>query len=136
MRHINERGIEIVKVFEGISLRPYKWTQRRERRTCGSQTVLHFHRLLHRALSQAVKWQLLAPNPVDAVEPPRPQRQEMNAINEADTALLLDKLAGSSLFSPVLFAITIGHRRGEVLALRWKDVNLVEGRIIVNQSLE
>ena len=46
-----------------------------------AQTVLHFHRLLHRALSQAVKWQLLARNPVDAVEPPRPQRQEMNAIN-------------------------------------------------------
>ena len=101
-----------------------------------AQTVLHFHRLLHRALSQAVKWQLLARNPVDAVEPPRPQRQEMNAINEADTALLLDKLAGSSLFSPVLFAITTGLRRGEVLALRWKDVNLVEGRITVNQSLE
>jgi len=101
-----------------------------------TQTVLHFHRLLHRALSQAVKWQLLARNPVDAVEPPRPQRQKMNAINEKDTALLLDKLAGSSLFSPVLFAVTTGLRRGEVLALRWKDVNLVEGRITVNQSLE
>lgn len=101
-----------------------------------AQTVLHFHRLLHRAFSQAVKWQLLARNPVDAVEPPKPQRKEMNAINEADTALLLDKLAGSVLFTPVMFAVTTGLRRGEVLALRWKDVNLDEGRITVNQSLE
>ena len=42
-----------------------------------AQTVLHFHRLLHRALGQAVKWQLLARNPADAVEAPRPERKEM-----------------------------------------------------------
>ena len=57
-----------------------------------SHILSQFHRLLHRALSQAVKWQFLARNPVDAVEPPRPQRQEMNVINEAVTALLLDKM--------------------------------------------
>ena len=101
-----------------------------------AQTVLHFHRLLRKAFLQAVKWQLLARNPVDAVEPPRPQRTEMNAINETETALLLDRLAGSALFPPVLFAVTTGLRRGELLALRWKDVDLEEGRITVNQSLE
>jgi len=101
-----------------------------------AQTVLHFHRLLRKAFVQAVKWQLLARNPVDAVEPPRPQRREMNAINENDTAQLLNKLSGSALYSPVLFAVTTGLRRGELLALRWKDVNLEEGRITVKQSLE
>ena len=101
-----------------------------------AQTVLHFHRLLHKAFSQAVKWQLLARNPVDAVEPPRPERREMNAIDETDTAQLLEKLAGSALFTPVLMAVTTGLRRGEILALRWKDVDFDEGRITVNQSLE
>ena len=101
-----------------------------------AQTVLHFHRLLRKAFLQAVKWQLLARNPVDAVEPPRPQRTEMNAINEKETALLLGKLTGSSLFTPVLLAVTTGLRRGELLALRWKDINLEDGRLTVNQSLE
>jgi len=101
-----------------------------------AQTVLHFHRLLRKAFLQAVKWQLLARNPVDAVEPPRPQRKQMNAINESETAQLLEKLKGSTLFVPVLMAVTTGLRRGEILAMRWKDVNLDEGRITVNQSLE
>lgn len=101
-----------------------------------AQTVLHFHRLLRKAFLQAVKWQLLARNPVDAVEPPRPQRTEMNAINETETALLLEKLTDSPLFTPVLLAVTTGLRRGELLALRWKDINLEEGRLTVNQSLE
>ncbi len=101
-----------------------------------AQTVVHFHRLLRKAFLQAVKWQLLARNPVDAVEPPRPQRKEMNVIDEKETAQLLEKLTGSPLFVPVLMAVTTGLRRGEVLALRWKDVNLEEGRITINQSLE
>lgn len=101
-----------------------------------AQTVVHFHRLLRKAFLQAVKWQLLARNPVDAVEPPRPQRKEMEVVDEKETAQLLEKLAGSHLFVPVLMAVTTGLRRGEILALCWKDVNLEEGRITVNQSLE
>ena len=54
-----------------------------------AQTVLHFHRLLHRALGQAVRWQLLARNPAEAVEPPRPQRTEMRALEDAQIALVV-----------------------------------------------
>ena len=46
------------------------------------------------------------------------------------------ELTESLLFAPVLMAVTTGLRRGEILALRWKDVNFDEGRITVNQSLE
>ncbi len=47
-----------------------------------AQSVVHFHRVLHKALAQAVKWQLLARNPADAVEPPRAERKEMRALDE------------------------------------------------------
>jgi hypothetical protein len=47
------------------------------------RTVLHFHRVLRQALAQAVKWQILVRNPADSVEPPRPARIEMHALNEA-----------------------------------------------------
>lgn len=100
------------------------------------QTVLHFHRLLHRALGQAVRWQLLGRNPVDAATPPRPERKEMNALDDAQTATLLRRLESSRLYMPVIIAVTTGMRRGELLALRWKDVDLATGQITINQALE
>lgn len=101
-----------------------------------AQTVLHHHRVLREALQQAVRWQLLARNPADAVEPPRPQPKEMCALDEQQAARLLDAAKGSRLYAPVVLAVTTGMRRGEILALRWQDVDLQAGTLSVRQSLE
>ncbi|MEQ9247468.1 MAG: site-specific integrase [Nitratireductor sp.] len=100
------------------------------------QTVLHFHRVLHKALSQAVKWQLLARNPADAVDPPKPERKTMRALDEEETAALLTLFEDTSLHMPVLLAVTTGLRRGEILALRWEDIDLKTGKITVLRSVE
>ena len=101
-----------------------------------AQTVVHFHRVLHRAFDQAVKWQLLARNPTDAVEPPSAQGREMRALDENETALLLRLVEKTQLQMPVVLAVTTGLRRGEILGLRWSNVDLVEGHLTVVQSLE
>lgn len=101
-----------------------------------AQTVLHFHRVLHKALAQAVKWQLLARNPADAVDPPRPEKKSMRALDEGETAELLRLVDGSSLFVPVLIAVTTGLRRGEILALRWQDIDIDSGQATIARSLE
>lgn len=101
-----------------------------------AQTVLHFHRLIHRALGQAVKWQLLARNPAQAVEAPRPRRIEMHALEDTDIALLLKSLEGSRLYAPVLLAIATGLRRGELLGCRWSHVDLVRACLTVKCSIE
>jgi integrase len=101
-----------------------------------AQTVLHFHRVLRKALQQAVKWQLLARNPTEAVEPPRPQRKEMQVVDEAGTARLLQAVEGARLHMPVLLAVMTGMRRGEILALRWQDTDLEKGQVAVRRSLE
>ncbi len=100
------------------------------------QTVLHHHRLLKQALKQAVKWQLLARNPADAVDPPRPLHHEMSTLSEPETAALLKAAAGSPIRLPILLAVATGMRRGEILALRWGDVDLEKGYLSVRQSLE
>lgn len=101
-----------------------------------AKTVLHLHRLLREALQQAVRWQLVVRNVADAVEPPRPVRKEMRALDEGQTARLLEAAAGTRLFLPILLAVTTGARRGELLALRWSNVDLDSSRVTIRQSLE
>jgi len=101
-----------------------------------AQTVLHHHRVLHGALQQAVKWQLMVRNPADAVETPKPERKEMRALDEDMSAWLLEAAEGNKLYVPILTAITTGMRRGEILALRWRDVDFINGFIRVQRSIE
>ena len=105
-------------------------------RGLSAQTVLHHHRILREALQQAVRWQLLGRNPADAVEPPKPERREMRALNPAEMAWLLEVARGTRFYVPLLLAISTGMRRGEFLAIQWPDVDLNTGMAAVNRSVE
>jgi integrase len=100
------------------------------------QTVLHHHRVLRKALAQAVRWNLLVANPADRVEPPRARPQEVQPVDEAQAAWLLELAEGTRLQVPVALAIYTGMRRGEILALRWQDVDLEAGYATVCRALE
>lgn len=101
-----------------------------------AQTILHHHRLLHEALGQAVRWQLLSRNPADAVEPPRPERTEMHVLDLEGVGQLLEVADGSRAHAPILMAITTGLRRGELLGLRWEDVDLQRRVLSVQQTVQ
>ena len=99
------------------------------------QTVSHHHRVLFAALRQAVKWQLLARNPCEAVEPPKIERKEMQALDMDRSQALLQAAEGSWLRLPILLAIAMGLRRGEILGLRWQDIDLAAGALKVRHSI-
>jgi len=107
-----------------------------EKRGLSEQTVLHHHRVLHDALHRAVRWQLLVTNPVDRVEPPRPRRKEVNAPDESQAARLLAMAEGTPLYIPAVLAVCTGARRGEILAIRWSDLDLETGVLMVRRSLQ
>jgi integrase len=88
------------------------------------RTVLHQHRVLHGALELAVAEGLLAANPADRVQAPRPPDVEMRALDFRGTARLLDLLRGEPLWVPVVLAAGTGMRRGEVMALAWSEVEI------------
>ena len=82
------------------------------------------HRVLKHALEQAVKWQLLPRNPADAVDPPKVERQAMQTYDMAQTAALIEAMRETRLHIPTVLAVLCGLRRGEIAALRWRNVDL------------
>jgi integrase len=100
------------------------------------RTVGHMHRVLKQALSQAVKWELLARNPADAVNPPKIEWKPVTTYNLDQTVQILEVMRGRPVFIPVMLAVLCGLRRGEICALRWRSVDLDGGVLSVVESLE
>jgi integrase len=100
------------------------------------RTVGHVHRLMHRALGHAVKWGLIANNPVSAAEPPRVERREIDILAPDQVKTLLNALRERPLYPIAVLGLATGMRRGELVGLRWGDVDLDRGVIRVEQSLE
>lgn len=99
-------------------------------------TVLYMHRLIKKALGQAVRWELLSRNVADAVDPPKIERTALTTYDMTQTAELLEALRGTRLRLPVLLGVMCGLRRGEIIALRWRNIDLVTGQMSVVESAE
>lgn len=98
-------------------------------------TVLHHHRLLHRAFETAVRWQLLGRNICDAVDPPRAKRYRGQVYDEGAVVRLLEISEGTLLYIPILLTLATGLRRGEVLALKWTDLDDKGNYLVIDKSL-
>ncbi len=107
-----------------------------EKRGLSSQTALHVHRVLSQALGHAVRLGVLFKNPARQVKPPRPPSREIKILDKGEITTVIAAAKGAGLYVAVLVAVTTGVRRGELLALRWSDIDLKAGSLTVNQSLE
>jgi integrase len=109
----------------------------REKQDAGlsASTVQKIHHVLHKTLSQAVKWDLIPRNPADAVEAPRPVPEEMHPLSAEETRKLLEAAKGDKLEALYVLAVTTGMRRGELLGLKWSDVDLENSRLSIRRTL-
>src|SRR5262249_54273247 len=89
-------------------------------------SVKMMHRLLVQAFKQAVKWQLIARNPVDAVSAPRVERRQMRVLDTDGAAAYLAAARGHELFVPIMLGVLCGLRRGEIAALA-RPISMLAG---------
>jgi integrase len=97
-------------------------------------TVRKIHSTLHKALSQAMADGLVPRNSAD-VKAPRLAPEEMRPLSESEARAFLKTACGDRFESLYVLAVTTGLRRGELLGLRWDNVNLERGTLRVGRSL-
>jgi integrase len=100
------------------------------------RTVHHMHRILRQALAEAVRWRMLTTNAADLVNPPKVERRSMQTYDMPETAILIEAARGTRILVPALLAVLCGLRRGEILALRWRHLDIETGQLAVVESLE
>jgi integrase len=100
------------------------------------QTVVGIRTMLRTALAQALKWGLVTRNVAALVDPPRIPESKVNALTPEQARALLAAAEGDR-FEPIfVLALNCGMRRGEILGLRWQDVNFEAGVLRINQAVQ
>jgi integrase len=88
------------------------------------RTVGHLRAVLRRALNQAYRWGLVARNVATLVDAPRVAHHELTPLDPAQALAFLEAARGDRLEALYVLALTTGLRQGELLGLRWQDVDL------------
>jgi integrase len=100
------------------------------------RSLLHHHRVLRNAFQHAVRMQLIPRNPFDSVKPPKCPNITMAVLDENETAKLIKAAQTTEIYTAVAIASFTGLRRGEILAVRWSDIDWDRRQLSVVRSLE
>jgi len=107
------------KIDEGLSLK----------------RVRGLHSVLHSALENAVKWNLMARDVCDLATPPIPKRHEIQPLTLEQARQLLQAARAHKLEALLTMAITTGMRRGELLGLHWQDIDFKTRSLHVRRTV-
>ena len=92
-------------------------------------SVRYIHAVLHRALEQAVRWNMIPRNPASLVDPPKIRQDEITPLDADQARAFLDATKCEKFEALFVLALTTGLRMGESLGLKWFDVDLDAGTL-------
>lgn len=93
------------------------------------------HATLYKALKQAVVWSLVTRNVAEIVMPPKVHKKEIRTLTQEEVRRLLVTVDGDRFEALYVLAVTTGIRQGELLGLKWEDVDLEEGVLRIRRTL-
>ncbi|NPV89211.1 MAG: site-specific integrase [Firmicutes bacterium] len=100
-----------------------------------SQTVRHMHTVLKGSLKQAARESMIPRNIMDLVDPPKIIRREIRPLTREEIEVFLEVIKKSYYYPLFMGYLFTGLRRGELLALHWRDVDLEKGTLTVTETL-
>jgi integrase len=100
------------------------------------RSVAYIRLVLRVALNQARKWNLVSRNAAELAEPPRLERFRIEPLSPDQARALLEAASGSRLEALYAVALACGLRMGEILGLRWQDIDLEHGQIVIARALQ
>ncbi len=98
-------------------------------------TIRKIHNILSKSLQKAVQWELIKANPAKNATPPTVHKKRIRIWSVEEAKAFLEVSQKNNEAIPFLLALFTGMRKGEILALRWKNVDLSKGVIYVEESL-
>lgn len=101
-------------------------------------TIQHYHRLISAILHTAVEWGVLFSNPCDRTQTPKAEIKEAKYIDETQANALMKALENADETHRAIIRLLLftGMRRGEILGLRWSDVDLDKGTLKICRTLQ
>ncbi len=99
------------------------------------RTVQYIHTTLHKALKDAVTDGLIPRNSASVVKAPRPQKKEIRPLSLDQVRAFLEAMRGDRFEALYVLAVTTGLREGELLGLKWDDLDLEAGTMQVRRTL-
>ncbi len=99
------------------------------------RSVLHIHRTLSKALKQAHADGMIPRNATGPVRPPQPRGEEIRPLDREQVRALFEAAREGRMEALYVVAVTAGLRRGELLGLKWEDVDLEAGTLQVRRTL-
>ena len=97
-------------------------------------TMRHIHRLLQQCLDQAMRDGLIAENPARAFHYPKPKKVSANVLTPAEVEDYLDAAERLGHLPMFLLALTAGLRQGELIALKWSDLDVKERTLTITEK--
>ena len=100
-----------------------------------AKTVRNIHQIISSALKLAVEQRLIAHNPADGCALPKAERKEMQTLPVEQLTSFLREAKDSGVFALYYIDLTTGLRRGELLGLKWSDIDLGKGDLRVQRQI-
>jgi len=126
-----QRISDVTNISTSVLFSPFSTKEK-----LSSQTLLHHFKLLNTILNTAVRWNLLQDNPAKRVNPPRVEQQRVESLTDDEVSTMLYLLEYEQLKyqAAVHIALFGGLRIGEVIALKWSDIDFMTGKLCVTKS--